>query len=727
MLEQFRETPITWDKASRKVYEPLRASAGDNKGRKLSVQVVNGGVIESLSGASLSLFWETKDKAHNGLDAFDPVDATKGEFEIYYTTGMLSNEGTLNANLVLVDASGRIVSEPFSITVFKGIDDDAIQSSDSFTALTEALAQVGTINNKADRDELLALESTFEQNKVSVEQQLQDNTNSLIFLGNRKYGVIGDNVTDDSDAFEAVLNQALINGKTVIIPNMQIKVTRPIVINFKNGTRPHPSFKVLGVGGIGDGRLQSYGSQIIGYNIPDKRAVIELLGTNNGIITSTSFENIEIKLDEPSCDSLSFCLLQGDSWFFNHKKVKFTGYNSVLLRCGTADGATTYANMMCKFEQCDFNTTRYVDWDGTTLKPKAKYGFAITNERMFYDNNQVPYMSDSITFDTCLFGGTVFNYIQQAVYTNCMWLIPGNYRPVHNPQDTPHLFNLGFLENQKINTGIGLWVVGGKVTLINPYFEDVREGVFIRSLFGQVPSVLITNPMVLGTLNNRPIINGTPLNALYFIKSELPIPPQSHLSICGGTFNKGNTGFDEGFFINNGLRTFEIENVSGVYESEIVDNYSRRRKVVENSKPYLSYNNVSFKGKMNGGRLTVEGTTLTNIPIHKNSHLVQVECIVNGKTQGNHPLYVYRGGDVRFTIQNVGTGHTNAPYLEYYSSGNNEVFLADRLPWVELPGFDSFSRFQYFKKGDTIGLALGADSGALDNTLDVVVKLTFEG
>ena len=176
MLDKFRETTIVWDKANRKVYEPLRVSAGDNKGRKLSVQVVNGGVIESLSGASLSLFWETKDKAHNGLDAFETVDAAKGEFEIYYKTGMLSNVGTLNANLVLVDASGRIVSEPFTITVFKGIDDDAIQSSDSFTALTEALAQVGTINNKADRDELLALESTFEQNKVSVEQQLQQKT-----------------------------------------------------------------------------------------------------------------------------------------------------------------------------------------------------------------------------------------------------------------------------------------------------------------------------------------------------------------------------------------------------------------------------------------------------------------------------------------------------------------------------------------------------------------------
>ena len=187
MLNEFRETAITWDKANRKIYESLRVSAGDNKGRKLSVQLVNDGVIEDLSGANLSLFWETRDKAHKGLDAFTAVDDTKGEFEIYYTTGMLSNEGTLNANLVLVDASGRVVSEPFKITVFKGIDDDAIQSSDSFTALTEALVTVsqydgrivsnanainGLQNNKLDK-------TTFEQNKLSVEQQLQQSENEV--------------------------------------------------------------------------------------------------------------------------------------------------------------------------------------------------------------------------------------------------------------------------------------------------------------------------------------------------------------------------------------------------------------------------------------------------------------------------------------------------------------------------------------------------------------------
>lgn len=182
MLDKFRETAITWDKANRKVYEPLRVSAGDNKGRKLSVQVVNGGVVENITGSSLSLFWETRDKAHRGLDVFTAVDATKGEFEIYYTTGMLSNEGVLNANLVLVDTSGRVVSEPFTITVFKGIDDNAIQSSDSFTALTEALIDISDLEqNYAPRlnDLTAQLQQTATKTELNVEKARIDTFTSL--------------------------------------------------------------------------------------------------------------------------------------------------------------------------------------------------------------------------------------------------------------------------------------------------------------------------------------------------------------------------------------------------------------------------------------------------------------------------------------------------------------------------------------------------------------------
>ncbi|MGP6139569.1 BppU family phage baseplate upper protein [Jeotgalibaca sp. A127] len=145
MLNNFRTTQLTWDKATKNIYEKLKANASDQNGRKLAVQIVNDGVVENLSGVTLSLYWETRDKSHDGLDAFTAIDASKGEFEIYYTTGMLSNVGKLNAALVLVDSVGRVVSDLFEITVTRGIDDAAIESENSFTALTQALIDASNL------------------------------------------------------------------------------------------------------------------------------------------------------------------------------------------------------------------------------------------------------------------------------------------------------------------------------------------------------------------------------------------------------------------------------------------------------------------------------------------------------------------------------------------------------------------------------------------------------
>ena len=143
MLNEFRSTYVAWDKATRRIYSPITANASDENGRKLVVQIVNGGQVEDLTGATLHLYWETRDKAHDGLDVFEAVDLKKGEFELSYTTGMLSNHGVLNANLVLIDTVGRVVSERFKITVTEGIDNDAIQSENSFSSLTQALIEVG--------------------------------------------------------------------------------------------------------------------------------------------------------------------------------------------------------------------------------------------------------------------------------------------------------------------------------------------------------------------------------------------------------------------------------------------------------------------------------------------------------------------------------------------------------------------------------------------------------
>lgn len=172
MLEEFRRTTLIWDRASKKTHESIRISESDNGGRSLFVTVLNGNRIESLTGASLSLYWETKDKTYKGLDAFTAVDSSRGEFEINYTTEMLSHKGVLNTNLVLVDTRGRVVSETIPITIFKGIDDDAIQSDDSFTAVTQALVRLNNItyemSNFATKEELQQVSISYKESFATI-------------------------------------------------------------------------------------------------------------------------------------------------------------------------------------------------------------------------------------------------------------------------------------------------------------------------------------------------------------------------------------------------------------------------------------------------------------------------------------------------------------------------------------------------------------------------------
>lgn len=175
MLDEFRSTSITWDKATRRIYSPITANASDSNGRKLNIQVVNSGQVENLTGATLHLYWETKDKAHDGLDAFTASDISKGEFELFYTTGMLSNVGELNATLVLVDSTGKVVSDWFKITVTRGINEGAIESENSFSSLTKALIDISNLEqNYAPRLNTLTAQLQQKANVLDVNRKILD-------------------------------------------------------------------------------------------------------------------------------------------------------------------------------------------------------------------------------------------------------------------------------------------------------------------------------------------------------------------------------------------------------------------------------------------------------------------------------------------------------------------------------------------------------------------------
>ncbi|WP_373742694.1 BppU family phage baseplate upper protein [Jeotgalibaca porci] len=215
MLNEFRSAHITWDKATSRIYSTITANESDENGRKLVVQIINGGQVEDLTGATLHLYWITRDKLHDGLDVFKAVDLEKGEFELSYTTGMLSNKGVLNANLVLIDTVGRVVSERFKITVTEGIDNDAIQSENSFSSLTQALIDISN------------LEQNYAPRLNDLTAQLQQ---SVLGVPLSSLGCIP-NDSGASNANAMIIKSAISEGKALFIDGVYYVGNIPDVIN----------------------------------------------------------------------------------------------------------------------------------------------------------------------------------------------------------------------------------------------------------------------------------------------------------------------------------------------------------------------------------------------------------------------------------------------------------------------------------------------------------------
>lgn len=184
MLKGFRSQEIHWEKASGKITLKVNANSGDSNGRMLKVKIFDSQKEADVTGGVLSLAWRRGE--NQGLDAFTATDASKGEFEIIFTTGMLTNIGMLKAALVLVDSTGRIESNPFDIEVLQSvIDDDAVQSENSFTALTEALVKVSQVQAdfdglyQAKSDEMDGLYNEKKADLEELEQDFADRANNL--------------------------------------------------------------------------------------------------------------------------------------------------------------------------------------------------------------------------------------------------------------------------------------------------------------------------------------------------------------------------------------------------------------------------------------------------------------------------------------------------------------------------------------------------------------------
>ena len=167
LSDEFYYQPIRIDTINTRVFADLVAKEGDANGRGLLVTLTENGLSKDTTGVALNLKWEHTSVGNQGLDNFEAVDLSKGLYKITYPTEML-NRGKVRAFIQIIDSGKLAGTRNIEITVDRGVGDDtAIVSSNSFTALAQALIDVNSNN------------SALSARILSVEQQLTETVNDI--------------------------------------------------------------------------------------------------------------------------------------------------------------------------------------------------------------------------------------------------------------------------------------------------------------------------------------------------------------------------------------------------------------------------------------------------------------------------------------------------------------------------------------------------------------------
>ena len=157
------------------------AKEGDANGRGMIVVLTENGLVKNTTGVSLLFKWEhTRIVGAQGLEDFEPLDLTKGEYIVTYPTEM-NHEGYVKAEIRIIDNGKYAGSRNMKIQVEPSVGDDtAIESSNEFRALVSALVEVNGWNDRIDAVEAdfiqraNDMEATYPQELLSLGSQLAD-------------------------------------------------------------------------------------------------------------------------------------------------------------------------------------------------------------------------------------------------------------------------------------------------------------------------------------------------------------------------------------------------------------------------------------------------------------------------------------------------------------------------------------------------------------------------
>ncbi|HAR1322055.1 TPA: hypothetical protein IZ336_002192, partial [Enterococcus faecium] len=149
-LDQFRDVDLVIDKANDNFIQRQFVSQGDYKGRTLTVQVTNNGVIGEVPGLVLNLRWQNQSAGNTDLSAFTLIDKANSVFRIEYPRHMMT-PGKVIANIQVIQNGKTTHMKPFELTVQKLPGEaNGIVEKNEYSALVAVLSDANKFRTDID-------------------------------------------------------------------------------------------------------------------------------------------------------------------------------------------------------------------------------------------------------------------------------------------------------------------------------------------------------------------------------------------------------------------------------------------------------------------------------------------------------------------------------------------------------------------------------------------------
>ena len=135
---------------NKKPFQTITANVGEVASRFIKITILENNIPADLTGVTAYLYAKKAD----GTKVFNSVkveDAKQGIVLAELTSQVLAVPGLVKLTLLLTKDGAKLASKQIIVTVDESnVDEDAIQSSNEFNALTNALIDINNVNNRID-------------------------------------------------------------------------------------------------------------------------------------------------------------------------------------------------------------------------------------------------------------------------------------------------------------------------------------------------------------------------------------------------------------------------------------------------------------------------------------------------------------------------------------------------------------------------------------------------